>query len=89
MVEVKVYLNLETMEVLVAVLVEIMALAVKVILQPYLLLKVPMEVPGSLVQRPTTHHPAVAEAEEEPQEVSVIQEVEDPAVLVDKEHKVP
>jgi hypothetical protein len=44
-VEVKVYLNLVNKVVLVAVLVEIMALAVKVILQPYLLLKVPMEVP--------------------------------------------
>jgi hypothetical protein len=31
----------------------------------------------------------VAEAEEEPQEVSEIAEVEDPAVQVDKEHKVP
>jgi hypothetical protein len=82
-------LNLVNKVVLVAVLVEIMALAVKVILQPYLLLKVPMEVPEQVVQRLTTHHPAVAEAEEEPQEVSEIAEVEDPAVQVDKEHKVP
>tara|TARA_Y100000401_G_scaffold97843_1_gene85368 strand:- start:137 stop:343 length:207 start_codon:yes stop_codon:yes gene_type:complete len=58
--EAKVYLKLVNKEVLVVVLVEIIAMAVKEILQPYHLLKVPMVVLDKLVQRPTTHQAAVA-----------------------------